>query len=149
MLTIGADGFVGLPIGDFAEGVDLGIGALLSLSYNLNPQLDLTGRAGLIYFLLENGDGVTLYDIPIWFGGRYKLSPGDQGPYLHGEFGFNHYRISFDNSFGGSGSDSETEIGVNLLGGIKMGNLTLEGGLYIGSIDEDSSMLGGTVGTTF
>ncbi len=151
-ITIGASGFAGLPIGDFGKGLDLGIGALLEVSYNLQPQIDLVGRAGFIYFLLEDNDGgnATFYDIPLWLGARYFLAPGENGPFLHGELGLNSYHFKVDSGFG-SASDSETEIAVNLLGGIRQGKLIAEGGLYVGALDDvgDSMMIGGTVGMSF
>ncbi len=149
-VTIGASGFAGLPIGDFGKGIDLGIGALLDVSYNLQPQIDLVGRAGFIYFLLE-GENATMYDIPVWLGARYYLAPGQDGPFLHGEAGINSYHFSVDAGAGGSGSNSESEIALNLLGGIRQGKLIAEGGLYVGSLDNagDSMMIGGTVGMSF
>ncbi len=122
---------------------------MLSVNYGASPQLELTGRVGLIYFLVDsdldpNGE-LTFYDIPFWFGARYSIDPSGQGFYLHGELAINSYHSKF-----GDQSDSETETGANLLAGAKMGNLMLEGGLYIGSFDEsESKMLGATVGTTF
>lgn len=152
-ITIGASGFAGLPIGDFGKGLDLGIGALLEVSYNLQPQIDLVGRAGFIYFLLDDNDGgnATFYDIPVWLGARYFLAPGENGPFLHGELGLNSYHFSVDAGAAGSGSNSETEIALNLLGGIRQGKLIAEGGLYVGSLDDagDSMMIGGTVGMSF
>jgi hypothetical protein len=44
-----------------------------------------------------------------------------------------------------------SELALNLLAGKKFGTLVVEGGLYIGSVDEmdDTLMVGGTIGKTF
>lgn len=149
-INLGASGFVGIPVGDFGDFVDFGLGALLTLDYGLNPQLELTGRAGFIYFLTDGEGDVTFYDIPFWVGGRYALDPSGEGIYLHGEVGINSYHVEIDTGFG-TASDSNNELAVNLLAGTKAGKLVFEGGLYIGSIDEssDSMMIGATGGTTF
>jgi hypothetical protein len=138
-----------MPIGDSSDAIDAGLGVIGSLDYTLNPQLELTGRIGYIH-LLTDGDGFTVSEIPIWGGARYFLSPSQDSVYLHGESGFNLFRVSVDTQFG-SASDSETELALNLLAGKKFGKLVAEGGLYIGSLDEvdDSLMLGGTIGMTF
>src|SRR6478735_4476770 len=48
---IGADAAVAIPFGDWGDAVGIGFGALLRGEYNLIPNLNLTGRVGLIYHL--------------------------------------------------------------------------------------------------
>ncbi len=149
-VKFGVSGLAGIPIGDFGDVLTFAIGVLGSVNFALNPQLELTGRAGIIYFVPDSDiDGFTFYDIPIWFGARYAIDPSGQGFYLHGELALNLYKSKFDIG-GGSVSNSETELGVNLLAGFKQNKLMIEGGLYIGSLDEsESKVVGATVGTTF
>jgi hypothetical protein len=150
-VKFGVSGLAGLPLGDFGEVLTFAVGVLGTVDYGVNPQLELTGRLGLIYFVPDSDiDGLTFYDIPVWGGGRYFIDPSGQGVYLHGELGLNMYKSEIEQG-GQSFSNSETEIGVNLLAGLKAGKLLVEGGLYVGSIDEssDSMMLGATGGTTF
>lgn len=149
-VSFGVSGFAGLPIGDFGDAVTFGLGVLGSVNYGVSPQLELAGRAGFIYFIPDSDLDITFYDIPLWFGARYAIDPSGQGVYLHGEVGLNMYHIKVDTGFG-SASDTENELGINLLAGFKQDKLRFEGGLYIGSIDEssDSMMVGATGGTTF
>lgn len=148
-VAFGVHGMVALPLGDFGNGIDAFLGVLASVDYSLQPQLELTGRTGYLHWLVK-GDGLTVFQIPVWVGARYFLQPGGQGAFVHGESGINHTRATVDLG-GQSGSDSNTEIALNLLGGFRQGNLIAEGGIYVASLDEagDSLMFGGTVGTTF
>lgn len=149
-VSFGVSGLIGLPIGDFGKsGVDGVLGLLVSVDYDVLPQIELTGRAGYLHWLVE-GDGVNAYQIPVWVGARYFLQPGKQGAFIHGESGFNSLHVSLDVG-GGTVSDSNTEMALNLLGGFRQGNLVVEGGLYIGSLDDsgESQMIGGTLGTSF
>ncbi len=146
-MAFGANVFVGVPTD--AEGVDGIVGVLGTIDYALQPQLEVTGRIGYMHYLVD-GDGVSLSQIPLWGGARYFLAPGNQGLFFHGEAGINLLRASIDLG-GATSSNSETEFGVNLLGGFRQGKLIAEGGLYITSLDNAGDLLivGGTVGTTF
>lgn len=148
-ITLGASGFGAMPIGDLGDAVDMGIGVVASIDYPINPQLEVTGRIGYIHFVTD-ADGFSFSNIPLWGGVRYFLNPDPESVYLHGESGFNMFRVSVDTQFGDA-SDSETELALNLLAGKKFGSLVAEGGLYIGSLDEvdDTLMIGGTIGKTF
>ncbi len=146
-MAFGANVFVGVPTD--SKGIDGIVGVLGTIDYALQPQLEVTGRIGYMHYLVD-GDAVSLSQIPLWGGARYFVQPGNQGLFFHGEAGINILRSSVE-LLGTTSSNSETELGLNLLGGFRQGKLIAEGGIYIASLDNAGDLLivGGTVGTTF
>ncbi len=143
-LSYDLSGFVGLPLGDFGDFADLGLGATAAVHYSLAPQLDASARTGLVYYLLDV-DGPSFYEVPLWLGARYYI--GDrEGPFVGGDLAINYYVASSNGS-----SDSSTELGVNLVGGLHHGSILIEGGLYLGRLDgnDKRAMLGVNIGTSF
>jgi len=150
-VSVGVGGFVGIPLGDYGKAIDFGAGALVDVSYGLQQQTDLTARAGFIY-LQTDSDSVSLSQIPIWFGARRYVGARSGGLFLQGELGFNRMEASVAaGDFGVSGSDSDTNLGVNLGAGIAKGKISAMAGLFVTDLDHasDSMLLGGTVGTSF
>lgn len=149
-ISFGASAFAGLPVGDFADFADAGLGVTADARYLINDKLDASARAGFVYYLIDV-DGLNFYEIPLWLGARYYLGSRD-GIYVGGDLAINHFVASTDdNGFGGSSSDSNTELGANLVGGLSQGSLRIEGGVYIGDIGESGKtmMLGASIGTSF
>lgn len=122
---IGASAVVGLPIGDWGNAVNFSLGVLGDLDYTLTPVLTLTGRAGFIYHLAD-GDGLTFYTIPIWVGGKYYLAPVESSArfFAAGELGLNFTHIEVEVG-GFKGSDTETDLGLNLGGGVDLGAISV------------------------
>lgn len=139
-------GLIGVPLGQFANGMNAGIGVLLGLSYAKTPRTAITARVGAMEFDAADGSG-SLSNVPVWGGVRYRLSNNPRGLYLHGEAGFNRLKATVV----GLGSASETELGVGFGVGAQLGRLTLDGALHVLSLEEagDSMMLGLAAGATF
>src|SRR5215831_18396699 len=57
-MQLAADGAIAVPVGNLSDGAGVGIGALVRYEYVLMPQLNLTGRAGLVYHLPKSQGGV-------------------------------------------------------------------------------------------
>lgn len=144
--AITVQGAFGLPLGDFGDAADMGLGALVGIEHRLGTQFSIAARTGLIYFVTEF-DGFTLMDFPLWVGGKFHFRPGARGGFVRGDLGFNILYADID----GLDSDTETELGINLGGGWEFGKFSLEGMLSILSLDEagDSMMLSFLGGTKF
>ena len=121
-MVIGGDAEMALPVGNFDDAAGLGFGLLGRFEYVLNPQLDLTGRLGLIYFLpkSENRFDAKYWTIPILFGAKYNLNPD---LYLAGELGLFSNHFTVDDPLVGSESISETDFGLTAGAGYRLDNL--------------------------
>jgi hypothetical protein len=141
--TFGIDGAAVLPIGDYAEGVNFAAGALARIEIPAGTGF-VTGRAGVLFHAVKN-NVASLTMIPLYVG--YRLPMGPSGLYLAGELGVTIGYASADTQFG-SVSDSDSELGLTLGVGTKMGALDLRGQLFLPDIDDLMGVMG-TVGYDF
>jgi hypothetical protein len=152
-MQLAADGAVAVPVGSLSDGVGIGIGALLRYEYLLQPQLTLTGRAGLIYHIPKtvNGADSTFWTIPILAGAKYALN---EQFYVAAELGLfsNHSSATVVTPFGTfSGSASETDFGLTAGAGYRTGDLDIRLALNILDLSNasDSMTIGANVGYSF
>jgi outer membrane protein with beta-barrel domain len=152
-MQLAADGALAVPVGNLSNGAGVGIGALLRYEYLLQPQLALTGRAGLIYHIPKtvNGADSTFWTIPILAGAKYALN---EQFYVAGELGLfsNHSSATVMTPFGNfSGSASETDFGLTAGAGYRRGDLDIRVALNILNLDHagDSMTIGANVGYSF
>lgn len=140
-ISLGVDGQLALPIGDFGDGAGIGIGALLNFGYPLNEQVTLTGRVGYVHHLEKNN--LTFSEIPFWVGAAYGLSPPLS---LVGELGFVNGKVS---AGGQSASDTNLALGLGVLYG--MGTIDLGARLQMLNLDHagDSMQIAVTAGYKF
>jgi hypothetical protein len=86
-LSIGVDG--ALPLGDFKEGSNFGIGGTLKGALPVAKDLDVTLTTGFISFsgktIEDEGKYPTVNTIPIKAGVRYRLA---SGPYFEPQLGY-------------------------------------------------------------
>jgi len=139
---------VAVPVGDAADYVDPGFGALFMYSRLMNPQLAVTGRTGVLF---QTGGEVDILHIPALAGVEYALAPRAAAhAYLAAELGLVYLHGSVDTGFGRV-SDSEIEVGASLGAGYRFGGLDVRGQMYIPSMDEvdDTLHLMVTAGWTF
>jgi opacity protein-like surface antigen len=119
-----------LPMGDFKDITDFGVGGTGYVAYSVAQQVAITGRAGYVYFggkELSYSDGTnsgtikTKYGmIPFLAGVKLFLSEGDSRVYVAGEAGLYIMSATADisisgggSSLSGSGSDTQSKFGVS------------------------------------
>lgn len=155
--AVGADVGILLPLGSLGDATGLMIGGLVKLEYPVQPALEVTGRVGYFFGLTKEpvpGMKVSWSNIPIWAGARYFFSGQRDGLYAGGELGLNLISASVETNvmgFSVSGSSSSTEIGLNLAGGYKIGDIDLRANLHFLDIGHlgDTMGLGLTAGYSF
>ena len=150
-MFIGADALIDLPVGNFSNAAGIGFGALGRYEYVLNPQLNLTGRLGFIYFLTKSNAGFDYkyWTIPILVGVKYTVIPN---LYVAGEIGlFNsHFSANIGGPFGNV-SSSSTDFGLTLGAGYRLGLIDLRAALQIIDLGNagDTMSLVASVGYNF
>jgi hypothetical protein len=153
--TIGIDGGVAVPTGDWSDAVGFGIGALARFEMPLKEKLTLTARAGYIQHLEKEGGDMfggesksSAAEIPLFGGIRYAFKQeATSAIYGAAELGFCMYRVSLDVG-GMESSDSDTNLGMSLGAGYRTGKLDLRGGLWFPDVGEagDAMAVMATVG---
>ncbi len=128
--VLGVDAVFVLPLSDYADGSNAGIGALGRFELGLNPMLAITFRAGLIYNLAKDGIDTFLL-IPVHAGAKYMI--GTSGLFAQAELGVTHYRIS-------PGDIAETKFSFEAGAGFQRGQLSARAGFYY--IAEDPALQG-------
>lgn len=139
--TFGVDAVVALPTGDYGDFASLAFGGLARVELPVGV-FTVTGRGGAIFHIQENDAAVDLTYVPLFAGIRYPVGAG--GLYLAGELGLSIAYASVDTGFG-SDSDTQTELGGSLGVGMRLGKLSVQGGLFMPDLD-DAVAIGGSVG---
>jgi hypothetical protein len=148
--TIGIDGGVAVPTGDWGDAVGFGIGALARFEMPIKDKLTFTARAGYIQHMgkdgPDNGAGQsatsTTSEIPLFGGVRYAFSQKESSAiYGAAELGFVNYRVSVD-ADGNSMSNSDTNFGMTLGAGWRSGKLDVRGALYFPDVDHAGDAMG-------
>jgi opacity protein-like surface antigen len=81
-MAIGGGLELAFPMGDFGDAANMGFGVTLGGVYHYQPQIDFLASLGYISYGTES-DAVSFSMIPIQFGGRYLLTPKNNGgPYV-------------------------------------------------------------------
>ncbi|MEJ7600202.1 MAG: hypothetical protein WKG01_20000 [Kofleriaceae bacterium] len=153
--TIGIDGGVAMPTGDWGDAAGFGFGALARLEIPFRPAITFTARAGYIYHTSKEAEGglggsadSSTSEIPLFAGARYAFSrTATSEIYGAAELGLVMYRVSVDGG-GESMSSSNTNLGMTLGAGYRTGKLDLRAGLLFPDVGEvgDAMALMATVG---
>ena len=130
--TIGVDAMAVLPVGDYADVANLGLGVLGRLEVPAGTGF-VTGRAGVIFHAMKPDVDASLTLIPLYAGYRQPLGTG--GAYVAGELGLTLGYATVDTPFG-SMSDSDSELGFSLMAGLRRGTLDLRAGLFAPDLDD-------------
>ncbi len=118
---------MGIPIGDFGDIANFGIGFSSKAYYHFNNKLDITARLGYTHFSGEKFSAAAGYGlpdmswefsfsvVPIMFGATYKFLSNQPNLYASGELGFNFFTTSTeyegDNMYGVKPKDdSDTDF---------------------------------------
>lgn len=125
--TFGGDLAIVLPLDDYGDFADFGIGPLLRIEVPAGPGY-FTGRTGFLWHATDAED-FTFLIFPIYAGYRYPV--GGSGGYLAGELGLSI--LYADSDFG---SDSETELGMTLGGGLRKGAFDIRGALFLPDVGD-------------
>jgi len=135
---IGADVLGVLPLGDYSDGVDFGIGAVGRFEFGVTDEIAVTARVGYIYHL-GAPDGLTLSMIPVLAGGTYKI--GTSGLSVFAELGITNIRVSADFQ-GTSVTASETKFSVGGGVGYQQGKIHARAGFFMPGSEDNGN--GGT-----
>jgi hypothetical protein len=138
--TLGVDAIGIVPVGDYADVASFGAGATARLEVPAGTGF-VTGRLGAIFHAMNDGvvDGLSLTLVPAYVGYRYPLG-GGSGAYLAGELGITFAHATVDTPFGRM-SDSDSELGFALMGGVRRGALDLRAGLFAPDADDAVGLL--------
>ncbi len=140
--TLGIDGGIALPTGDWGDVAGVGLGALARLEMPLSPKLTLAARLGYLHHTSKEGDqgDTSTSEIPLFSGARYTFSGGEEegAAQIYGaaELGLVISRFSVDVEGGESMSDSNTNLGMTLGAGYRTGKLDLRANLLFPDIGE-------------
>jgi hypothetical protein len=73
--VIGVGAMGGVPVGDFSNASNFGIGGGGWVGYSVDPNLTITGKVGYMNFSSKVSGGPSLSMVPVLVGGRYFLTP--------------------------------------------------------------------------
>ena len=122
--TLGADGALTFPVGNFADRTGMGFGALARYEYPLLTPLVLTARTGFILSLgsSHKSNGIEIEEsvnlMPFWGGVKYFVW---ESAYAAVELGLN---LLFSSS-NFSSTKTEAKLGLNVGGGYQINDLDL------------------------
>lgn len=132
--TFGVDGAVVMPMGDYANAVGLGAGAFGRLELPVATGGFVTARLGVIAHQVDAAMGGSLTLVPLYAGYRQPLGTG--GVYLAGELGITFGYASVNTSQFGRVSDSDSDLGITLMAGVRRGTLDFRAGLFAPELDD-------------
>lgn len=132
--TLGIDGAVVMPFGNYADAAGVGAGAFGRLEFPVSTGGFVTARIGLIAHQVDATMGGSLMFVPIYGGYRQPLGPG--GAYLAGELGITFGYASVNTGQFGRVSDTDSELGITLMAGLRKGALDFRAGLFAPDIDD-------------
>jgi hypothetical protein len=130
--TLGVDAMAVLPVGDYADAVNVGIGVLGRFEAPAGPGF-ITGRAGVIFHSMNTNADASLTFVPLYAGYRYPISTG--GMYLAGEIGLTLAFGSVETQFGEM-SASDSEVGFTLMAGWRKKAIDFRAGLFVPDADD-------------
>ena len=162
-MTLGGDGALVLPLGDWSDFAGLGLGALFRFEYDLSEQLAATGRAGYIVHLKKD-DRYRTSELPLLGGIRYAFDRLDDGLYFGAEAGLVNFTLTrpvapatvglvgaTSSGTGEKTSNSELKFGGTAGVGYRTGAIDGRAGVFIvsfGDLEETVGVLV-TVGYNF
>lgn len=155
-IQLGLDLGPNIPIGDFGDVAETGVGFKFIFKSFFDDNFAFMANIGYNSFdgkdnIFRNNDNFGFDIIPININAEYHFGGDKISPYLSGGLGF--YSISLDNDdiFGNDDRYEDTEIGLDLGGGITYpikDNIYLSGDLKIHLI-ENASFIGLNFGVLF
>jgi hypothetical protein len=147
-MALGVDLLGQLPVGNFADAVGFGLGALGRFEYQLNESaLGLTARLGYVYHMSKSGGLDSYSQIPILAGVRYSLPTAPI--YLAGELGPVIAMSKVDAP--GAESVTETNFGFNAGAGYELGDVDIRLSLNFADVSNmgDAMSIGISLGYNF
>jgi opacity protein-like surface antigen len=117
-MSLGAGLVVSLPMGDFGDAANLGIGGTAAFEMGFTPQLVGVANVGYISWSTDL-DGYSWTAVPVMLGVKYYLTPG-AGFYGLGQVGLTFFTLEtpaivvpfFGTIGGGSVSESEFTLAI-------------------------------------
>jgi len=130
--TLGVDAIAIVPVGDYADVATFGAGPAVRLEVPVGDGF-VTARLGALFHALRDDidlGGTSLTMLPAYVGYRWSL--GGSG-YLAGEAGITFLHAAVDTPYG-SMSDTDSELGLAVMAGVRRGALDLRAGLFVPDI---------------
>jgi hypothetical protein len=154
-MLLGADLQGPVPLGNFGEFANFGVGILPRYEYLLTPTLNLTGF--IYHFAKEHEHAAgtvrsSFWEIPLLAGVKYAFT---DALYAAGELGMFLTNGSTEIVDGGAVeglfSDFDSNFGLTLGGGYRMGKLDFRVGLHVVEVQRfgDTLMVAANVGYNF
>jgi hypothetical protein len=131
---IGAEAVVHIPVDDWANAADIGLGGHLRFAFDPLPVLGLTARVGYVHQLGSPGD-LTWGVVPLMFGAEYRILGPTWTPFVAAELGAS---IGWASTNTGFGSASDTDAGFSLAvgGGYRFGPVDVRADFYVLDADD-------------
>lgn len=140
-MRVGGEVGIQLPMGDFGDAAKTGFGISGIFHYQVEPNIIVGGTIGYQSWSGEY-NMYSFSNIPIMGIFNYMFSTEKFRPFVGAELGLNSTTTSVE-YFGVSGSDSEMNLGFNLLGGVEYDineKLILRANVKYNIIFEDSNI---------
>jgi hypothetical protein len=142
-IRIGADAAFVLPVGDYADLADFGVGALARIEFDATPELAIGGRFGYVWHASDFDLGL----VPIHATARYRFGPAGAAPFVRAELGVTVAWVTAETAFGNA-SDSDTNLSAAFGGGYEAGAFDIGLSLFLPDIDDAVGVML-TAGGTF
>lgn len=116
-MALGFNAGIALPMGDFADGYDMGFGGNALFAYRVSPNVDVTLSGGYLTWSGKDAlDGLNFSSIPVMVGAKYLFGKEKFNPYVAGELGVHFTTVDlpeyeFEGQTFGGGSSSDTYFG--------------------------------------
>jgi hypothetical protein len=126
---VGVDASFVLPVDEYGDEADGGIGALVRYERRLGSQLLLAARGGPLFHAM-NVDGHSLTMLLAFAGMRYNLEPDQESSsFFTMAIGVNYVRAGAK-GMGVDVSDSEPELTLDIGGGFQVRKVQVRGSIF-------------------
>lgn len=148
VLTVGADGAVLLPLGNFAKFSGAGLGPMARVEFRFDPVWTFTARGGFFYHTTKPNSSRTT-ELPLLLGAKMFFDTPGHGWYAAAEGGWlnvtYHSKASgvFETPLPQDGTElvvSEWKVGVTATAGYRIAPLDLRAGFLFGSLRHPSEL---------
>ena len=146
-IHFGIDGAVVIPMGDWSEIANLGLGLLARAEYNYSKSLTFTARAGYVRHFHEEYHNITQYtsELIIFGGVKYFFFGDNKGVFASGEAGVvNFWQVTNENFLGieQQSEDSDIQFSFAIGGGYRLKRFEFAFSLFVPTVDKIEHRVG-------
>jgi hypothetical protein len=128
---VGIDAAFVLPLDDYAELADFGVGALARWEFEATKEISVGARAGYVHHFGDYSGGIA----PIHATFRYRIGEPGAAPYLRAELGVTIVWATVETGLGNV-SDSDSNLSAALGGGYELGIVDIGAALILPDLDD-------------